>query len=52
MVSQPVEEDLQPSILASVFGNGSWIAIAVLTFGLMACVVVTIVVHNKRKNHA
>jgi hypothetical protein len=47
MVSQPTERS---PITASVFSNGSWSAIAVLTFGLMSCVVVA-VVYNKRKNN-
>jgi hypothetical protein len=50
MVSEPVGQNRQSTITASMFGNGSWIAIAVLTFGLMSCVVVA-VVHNKRKNN-
>ena len=50
MVSVPVEQNRQSAITASMFGNGSWIAIAVLTFGLMSCVVVA-VVHNKCKNN-
>ena len=51
MVSQPVGQDPQTPITASIFGNGSWVAIAVLTFGLMSCVVVGIVVRNKRRNN-
>jgi hypothetical protein len=43
------ENNVLPGITASVIGNGSWIAIAVLTFGFAACVVITIVIHNKRK---
>ena len=50
MVSEPVGQNRQSTITASMFGNGSWIAIAVLTFGLMSCVVVA-VVYNKRKNN-
>ena len=49
MVSQPIGQSPQSTITASVFGNGSWIAIVVLSFGLMACAGVTIVVQNKRK---
>jgi hypothetical protein len=51
MVSQPVGQDPQTPITASIFGNGSWVAIAVLTFGLMSCVVVGVVVRNKRRNN-
>jgi hypothetical protein len=43
------ESNVLPAITGSVIGNGSWIAIAVLTLGLMICVVITIVIHNKRK---
>ena len=43
------ESNALPAITASIIGNGSWIAIVVLTLGLMACVVITIVIHNKRK---
>ena len=46
------ENDVLPEITASIFGNGSWIAIVVLTAGLMACVVITIIVHGKRKKAA
>ena len=48
MVSQPTGRS---PITASVFGNGSWVAIAVLTFGLMSCLAVAVVVRNKRKNN-
>jgi hypothetical protein len=53
MVSQPVTQNQQSPITASVFSNGSWIAIAILTLGLglMSCVSVAVVVHNKRKNN-
>ena len=51
MVSEPVGQHPQSTITASVFGNGSWIAIAVLTFGLMSCFVAAVIVRNKRKNN-
>ena len=51
MVSEPVGQNQQSTMTASLFGNGSWIAIAVLTFGLMSCVVVAVVVRNKRRNN-
>jgi hypothetical protein len=51
MVSQPIGQDPQSTITATVFGNGSWIAIGVLTFGLISCLAVGIVVRNKRRNN-
>ena len=40
-----------PEITASMMGNGSWIAITVLTLGLGACVVIAMIVRGKRKKN-
>ena len=51
MVSDPAGQNPHSPITASIFGNGSWIAIGVLTLGLMSCLGVAVVVRNKRRNH-
>ena len=43
------ESNVVPPITASVIGNGSWTALAVLTLGLMVCFVILVVIHNKHK---